>query len=362
MKRSTLAAASVAALALAVPTAGANAAPAPAADRAPGAQVVATGLLSPLSLGVKSNGTAYVAQNFAGQLMKVKKGKKPVVVAKAMKGREIGAVDVTDNVITYAVSWGENEGGIVRQIRKGKTRTIGDIGAAERATNPDGGTTYGLQDLPEDCQVPPFLQEYQGVTETHPYATAVSGSTVYVADAGANAVFKIAGGEVTPVAPLPPVEVVVPAEAAAALELPDCVVGRTMALEGVPTDIEVGPDGDLYVTSLPGGPEDGSLGANGAVHRIDPATGEVTPVATGFLSTTGVAVARNGDVYVTELFTGRIMKVLAGTSTPQLFRKAAMPAALELKGGSLWATTNAMTGMSGEPGDVPKGKVMRFGL
>lgn len=360
MKRTTLAAASVATLALAVPTAGASAASAPAA--AGDKQVVASKLLSPLSLAVKSNGAAYVSQNFAGQLMKVKKGKKPVVVAKAMEGREIGAVDVTDNVITYAVSWGENEGGIVRQVRKGKTRTIGDIGAAERALNPDGDTVYGLQDLDEGCEVPPFLQEYEGIVETHPYATAVAGSTVYVADAGANAIFKIAGGEVTPVAALPPVEVVVPAEAAEALELPDCVAGKTMALEGVPTDIEVGPDGDLYVTSLPGGPEDGSLGANGSVLRIDPATGDVTKVAGGFVSTTGLAVARNGDLYVSEIFTGRILKVAAGTDTPQLFRKAAMPAGLEIKGGSLWATTNAMTGMSGEPGDAPNGKVMRFGL
>ena len=63
--------------------------------------------------------------------------------------------------------------------------------------------------------------------------------------------------------------------AAEANGLPKCTVGKKFALEAVPTDIEVGPDGKLYVTSLPGGPEDGSLGVNGRVLRVNPATGKV---------------------------------------------------------------------------------------
>ena len=49
----------------------------------------------------------------------------------------------------------------------------------------------------------------------------------------------------------------------------------------MPTDIEVGPDGQLYVTSLPGGPEDGSLGLNGRVLKINPATGKVSTLVEG---------------------------------------------------------------------------------
>ncbi|WP_435743536.1 ScyD/ScyE family protein [Nocardioides sp. SYSU DS0663] len=359
MNRTT--AASLAALALLAPATAALAAPtAPA--RSADAQVVANRLVMPLSLAVGNNGAAYVSQNFPmgpdapATILRVKKGKAPKVVARASEGREIGALDVTGPTVTFAVSWGENEGGIVRQLRKGKVSTLGDIGAAEEATNPDGDVTYGFSDLPEDCEVPPYLQPYPGVVETHPYATARSGSTVYVADAGANAIFKIRGGEVTPVGALPAVEVPVSAEAAEALDLPECVVGHTVALEGVPTDVEVGRDGQLYVSSLPGGPEDGSLGANGAVYRMDPGTGETTKVAGGFVSTTGVAVAPNGDLYVSELFTGRILKVAAGSETPQLLRTAAMPAALEIKGSRLWATTNVMPGEDGPP----NGKVMRF--
>ena len=52
----------------------------------------------------------------------------------------------------------------------------------------------------------------------------------------------------------------------------------------MPTDIEVGPDGKLYVTSLPGGPEDGTLGANGRVLQVKPASGKVKTLVGGLIS------------------------------------------------------------------------------
>ena len=60
------------------------------------------------------------------------------------------------------------------------------------------------------------------------------------------------------------------------VEAPACVVGEEYAFEPVPTDVEFGPDGWLYVSSLPGGPEDASLGARGAVFRVNPWTGHTT--------------------------------------------------------------------------------------
>src|SRR4029450_3789544 len=64
--------------------------------------------------------------------------------------------------------------------------------------------------------------------------------------------------------------------------LPDCVIGVTYRFEAVPTDVEVGRDGYLYVTTLPGGPEDPSLGARGKVYRVNPRNGHIKLVATGF--------------------------------------------------------------------------------
>ena len=55
--------------------------------------------------------------------------------------------------------------------------------------------------------------------------------------------------------------------------MPGCVVGHKFWFEPVPTDVEV-HGGMLYVTTLPGGPEDPSLGARGRVYTVDPDTGD----------------------------------------------------------------------------------------
>ena len=95
------------------------------------------------------------------------------------------------------------------------------------------------------------------------------------------------------------------AETAAAFGFPACSAGYGYSFEPVPTDIEVGTGGWLYVTSLPGGPEDPSLGARGSVLKIHPGTGEVRTVAKGLISATGLAVDRfTGTIAVTELFGG----------------------------------------------------------
>lgn len=97
-----------------------------------------------------------------------------------------------------------------------------------------------------------------------------------------NAILKVdaGSGDVSTVAVLPPRPAVVPAGtripidmAGGTVEVPACVVGHDYAFEPVPTDVEIGPDGWLYVSSTPGGPEDPSLGARGAIFRINPWTG-----------------------------------------------------------------------------------------
>lgn len=61
------------------------------------------------------------------------------------------------------------------------------------------------------------------------------------------------------------------------VEVLACVVGHEYAFEPMPTDVEIGPDGWLYVSSFPGGPEDPSLGARGAIFRINPLDLHNTP-------------------------------------------------------------------------------------
>ena len=118
------------------------------ADRAaPKPQTIAKGLLSPLSLAVSRDGTAYVAQNFAGMLMKVPPGGKPeVVYAAEKKGTEVGAVSEHLGSLRFATTKGRKTflwgvGG------NGKAVKMADLGAFEEKKNPDGDVSYGFEGL-----------------------------------------------------------------------------------------------------------------------------------------------------------------------------------------------------------------------
>ena len=218
--------------------------------------------------------------------------------------------------------------------------------------------SYGFLNTPESC-----LEE---AAEVHPgqlpgrrrRATRTPRrpptAITYVADAGANAVFAIsATGVVSTVALIKPAKVKVTTSGRRRpTDCPSCTVGKKYAFESVPTDIEVGPDGVLYVTSLPGGPEDGSLGANGRVLKVKsrPARSRRSPG--GLVSPTGVAVASNGDIYVAQLFRGVISKIKAGSSKVKTYIEVPLPAAVEATPTGLLATINAL------PGKKPKGKVV----
>jgi hypothetical protein len=371
MQRNSLVTAALAAVALVGATmSSATAAP---ADRAPQRSTVTQGLISPLSAAVKSNGTAYVAQNFIGQLIEKKPGKKPTVVFQAagsdQGANEVGAVSVRNNVVTFAVST-VSGGGVVKQATKvngtWKVTTVADVGAFEKSDNPDGEVSYGFQGISVECaaQIDPEVfgpATYTGIVETHPYATASDGTGTYLADAAGNSIVKVASnGTVSSVAVLPVVPVEVTAEIATAAGFPECTVGLTYNFEPVPTDVEIGQDGMLYVSSLPGGPEDGSTGANGAVYRVDPATGESTKLVGGLVSATGVAVAGNGDVYVSQMFVGQVSRVPAGTSEAVPFKQVALPSALEIVGDHLYATVNVLP--SDDPNVPPNGKLVKWGL
>jgi hypothetical protein len=334
------------------------------AKAAPEVTVLAKRLVSPLSVAVDTDGTRYFSQNFAGLLMRQTPGAAPEVVYEAKQGAEVGAVSVAGGIVTFAVSEGDNaKGTVYRMDAEGKVTRLAKLHVAEKQLNPDGKVRYGFRKLDASCadKVTSVPVGYTGVVETHPYATATSGTTTYVADAGANAVFAIdESGEVRAVGPVPAARVVVTKATAKAFDLPRCVVGKPYYFESVPTDVEVGPDGKLYVSSLPGGPEDASLGANGAVFRIKPGNGRAKKVVRGLVSASGLAVAANGDIFVAELFRGRIAKVRAGSTKVRTFAEAVLPSAVEIGGdGAVYATVNSLVGL--EPGQKPKGKLVRLG-
>jgi hypothetical protein len=160
-----------------------------------------------------------------------------------------------------------------------------------------------------------------------------------VADASANALLKVDNrGHVRTLAVLPPQPTEITAEMAEALGLPSCVAGVTYSFEPVPTDVEVGKDGFLYVTTLPGGPESPVLGARGKVWRVNPYTGAAKVIATGFLGATNLAIGKHGQIYVVELFAGQISVVRNGHPQPYLARPGVV-AVETSRSGALWAAT-----------------------
>jgi len=339
---------------LATALAGTPAAATATAADAPEVHVVAEGLVGPLSLDVQGSGDVVVAQSFAGLLTRVgTDGSRGDLVT--LPGVEVAGVSgATRGGAVYTHSQGQGPDAVARVERvdrQGRATVLADLAAHERGTNPDGATTYGFRDLAGSCleQLPAeFPGRYTGEVYSHPYATASrSGGRTVVADAGGNALLQVGPtGRVRTLAVLPAQPATVTAELAAGTGLPDCVVGAQYWFEPVPTDVEVGPDGSLYVSLLPGGPEDPSLGARGSVVRVD-GSGRTTTVLTGLLGAAGVAVDGRGRVYATELFGGRVVRAVPGSTTGELVVELPFPAAVEASRGDLWVSTDVLSETGG---------------
>lgn len=337
----------------------------------PKSSTLASGLMTPLSFDVDDSGNVYLAQNFAGELIKISpKGQKTTLVQAKTPGTEIGAVSVRKGTVYYYEGMQPEEKALLMKLgKRGGPKQLADLAAYEKAKNPDQINTYGFIDLPETCAAqfdsagPAGPATHTGEVDSHPYASVATRDGVYVADAGANDILKVGyNGKISTVAVLPPTEpVVITQEAAAVFGVPDCAVGYKYTFEGVPTDIEVGPNGWLYVTSLPGGPEDGSMGALGAVYKINPWSGKIVKIASGFTGTTGLAVDdRTGVVLVAEMFgganhTGQISMVVPWSHKPVKSMAVNSPSAIELNHNKIYYTMDTFVpDASGMPQAIGK--------
>ena len=249
----------------------------PHADAATPQRTLAKGLVSPLSLAVGADGTAYVTQNFAGTLAKVRPGRSPKVLYKSKGGNEVGGVSVRNGRVVFTETASDAQGNpadswIKVLRRNGKARTLAHVRGFENRKNPDGKVTYGARGISPSCasqwpvdQAGPAV--YQGAKDSHPYATWQTGRRIYVADAGMNAVISVSPrGRIHTVAVLPAVPVKITAQLAQGAGIPACAVGLTYYGEPVPTDVQQAPDGSLYVTTEGGGL--GEMMPLGALYRI----------------------------------------------------------------------------------------------
>ena len=303
------------------------------------------GLVGPLSLAIGHKGKVYVAEEFAGTFGKVRGGAYEPLETRPGEG--IAGLSVGPMGGVYFTSTiSDDEGPIASSLwrwYRGTSTQLADVRAWEDANNPDAINTYGFTDLDPDCEasLPPELATYTGLLDSHPYQTVVAFGRIYIADAGANAILEVRlDGSIRAVAVLPPQQLEVTQELADAQGLPPCVVGHSFGFEPVPTDVEVGPGGMLYVTTLPGGPEDPSLGARGAVWKVNPRTGAFQRIASGLAGPTNLAIGRSG-IYVTELFANRVSVLRHGQPVPVL--ELTEPAAIEAFRGKLYVTYDVFT-------------------
>jgi hypothetical protein len=314
-------------------------------------------LVGPLSLSV-DHGHIYVSQSFAGKLTRYRAdggGGTDLVVRPNV---DIEAVEAKGPGTLYTVT-GTRTGGqkfakLLHRSADGTTTVVANTRRFEVNNNPDHGTLYGFRDLSNSCaaKVPAQVggKPYKGKVDSHPYGTARRlNGTILVADAGGNDLLRVSpGGVISVVAVLPAQPLTVTDANRASVGLPHCTVGHKYYFEAVPTDVEV-LGHFAYVTTLPGGPEDPSLGARGKVYRFNLRNGNRRLLATHFLGATGVAVSPTGRVYVAELFGNRISTI------SQHKRKTVLsvpsPAAIEWHNGYIFATSNATS---------PNGSVIRF--
>lgn len=374
MKKRLTLLASIAATAAFIASAG----PAVAGDSTSDYDVLAGGFVSPLHVSVGTGKSVLVSQDFLGELTRVSRdGSTDTLATETPKGWEVAGSDTRGSTTFFLESVGAGQGdpaalhGYLKSIdAKGDVHTIANFADYERRKNPDGKQRYGFgNDVGAKCldgwpAFPPA--KYKGLVDSHPYALAVKDDTAYVADAGMNAVLKVSlkDGDIDTLAVLPPRPAVIPKGfvvptdmQGGTFKVPDCVTGKKYAFEPVPTDIALGPDGMLYVTSLPGGPEGPELGERGAIFKINPSDGDVDLWADQILSPTGLAVTGEGDIYVASLFGNEIVKFTC-TGHRSQFLKVNLPADVDVSGHNLYATIDAL----GDPSQPPAGKVIKADL
>lgn len=302
-------------------------------------KVVASGLDGPFGLQATRHHGFVVAENVSGEVTRVDRfGSKRAIITAAGGVSGVAAGYGT----VFAVLGGPNEDGspptgayppssVLRSDSRGHhVRVIADLGAYELSHNPDGQVQF-VNGAPVDAL-------------SNPFSMNLSRYGLLVADGGANDVLRVNPwtGHVSTFF-VPPTVKDVPA----CLEPGAQANPGTIGCDSVPTGIAVA-NGSVYVSTL--GAE---VPGAGRVYRLNPWTGRVQHVWKGLTSPTGIAVATDETIYVSEVLygapegdgpppagfdpsqVGRITKISGRGIT---HAQVTMPTGLQLRHGHLYAS------------------------
>jgi len=207
-----------------------------------------------------------------------------------------------------------------------------------------------------------------GTADSNPYGVVSLPGQSVVADAGANALFRVlANGRVSTLAVFETRYVPAPPQ----LQLPP---GATIPMQAVPTSVTRGPDGALYAGQLTGFPFPVG-GAN--VYRVGPGGGAPIVFAGGFTNIISLAFDAAGTLYVLEAGSGaaatpdgpplaapgRLLRVNADNTHTVIYDRLYYPGGVVIgRDGYAYVTNNSIV-----PGRIPGafpdgGQVLRIRL
>ncbi len=321
-------------------------------------KTISSDFVGPLQFAVDGR-RIFVADSFISALFRVGRPAPIATGGDPATGGDLAgvAVDPHTHTIAYTTNNGDHSVTTLTIKPNNAKPTVADLSGYEASANPDKINHYGTVGKVNACardairDATGLPARYRGQIDSHAYSvTAIGRGKWAVADAGGNDIVKVdAAGHVSTIAVLPPQPLTVTADYAAAIGLPACTVGVTYKFEPVPTDVEVGPDGHLYVTTLPGGPEGVPGGAAGSVYRIT-SSGKAKLVATGIAGATNLAISPSGRIYVVGLGSGTISVIKAGA--PVTVAELPGVVAVEYANGRLYASIAPALIGSSDPGSI----------
>lgn len=189
---------------------------------------------------------------------------------------------------------------LARLTPNGRWTLVSDLGAYEEANDPAG-------DGPD----------------TNPYGLLALAGKQVVTDAGGNDLLQVAAnGTISTLAVFP------------ARTVPGPAPGSQISMQSVPTSVAVGPDGFYYVGQLTGFPFPVG-GAN--VYRVPPGGGTPEVYATGFSSIIDLTFGPDGSLYVLQIANNLLAAFGANNWTGALIRVAPDGTRTELAAGELFA-------------------------
>ena len=329
-------------------------------------RTLTTKVLAPLQLSVSRKHGVLVGDAAASKLQQVLRGGNVRTIVSGPQPGEISGVDVNRHGDIAYTSSDYKTGKTGLTIRShGKSKFV-DLSAFEKKYNPD--RKVPLRD-DEHGQVRPRLPQggprgpagrptrasstptpmrsprsrAAGWSRTRP-ATTCSSSTARVATSRSSPSCLRSRTSIT-------------AADVKSLGAPDCLMGVTYNFEPVPTDVEVGRHGALYISTLPGGPEAPGF-SPAEVSTGSPATHHLRRLATGFNGATNLALTPSGRVLVAELFAGRMSTIAHGRPAPVINLPGV--ASLEFYCHALYA---GLTGpMDAEGNPTGNGKVVKISV